>query len=428
MPIPYAVIEVFTSEKPGWKSKSVSSAIVDLVASLKIPARSAVFRGSSGSFETGEIVSTALEVLSFQVPVKIEIILPENHLAATLSLVEALVLDGVILVRRADASLHRVESRLVPRHLLVGDVMTRNPVSIDPEFSVSRALTILLESPFHALPVVDKKGRPAGMLTQGDLIRKAGLPFRFGLLPHLEEGSARALMNALETKKTREVMTSPAVTVTESQPLREAVRLLLDRGLKRMPVTGEDGKLTGMLARLDVFRTVSLLAPDWKKFREENVRVAGVRFVRDVMQDSMETVPPEAPVEEVLRRLASSGSQRLAVTGKDGELLGIVSDRDVFSRFAEARQSLLTTAAEKLGIHRTRIPWESKQHGLATAERVMTPNPVWVSPETPIQEAFQIMLDRGLKRLPVVDENRRLIGMISRDALLRCAMACESEG
>ena len=53
----------------------------------------------------------------------------------------------------------------------------------------------------------------------------------------------------------------------------------------------------------------------------------------------------------------------------------------------------------------------------------MTRNPVTVTPETPIQEAFKLMLERGLKRLPVVDSNGKLLGMAGRDALLRCAVS-----
>ncbi|MCG3191037.1 MAG: Inosine-5'-monophosphate dehydrogenase [Thermoanaerobaculia bacterium] len=422
MPVPYAVIEVFTSERPGRKGKAPAAEIVRKIASLRVPARAIVQRGSSGSFENGEVASTSLEVLSFALPVKIEIVLPERFLDQVLPAVEALVSEGVVLVRRSEASLHSMESQLVPRHLTTADVMTPHPVSVTGATSVRQALEILLKSPFHGLPVVDSDGRPVGIVTQGDLIRKGGIPIRFGLLPELGAEPAAGLMEDLEGKVCRDVMTSPVVTVKAGDPLPHAVRVLLDRGLKRLPVTDDAGRLVGMLARLDIIRVITLTAPDLAALAREEIRIGGVRLVKDVLETRTSAVEEGASIEEVLRQLAAASAQRLSVVDSEGRLVGIISDRDVLVRFAESRKGLWRLLASSLGIGSA--GGESTETARkATAASIMTRNPVTVTPETPIQDAFKLMLERGLKRLPVVDSNGKLLGMAGRDALLRCAVS-----
>jgi CBS domain-containing protein len=54
-----------------------------------------------------------------------------------------------------------------------------------------------------------------------------------------------------------------------------------------------------------------------------------------------------------------------------------------------------------------------------TADRVMTTTLITVGEEMLIEDAIKIMVEKGLKRLPVVDEEGRFKGMISRDSLLR---------
>ncbi len=58
-----------------------------------------------------------------------------------------------------------------------------------------------------------------------------------------------------------------------------------------------------------------------------------------------------------------------------------------------------------------------------TAGEVMNRDIVTVQEDAPINEAIHLMLDKAIKRLPVVDEQGKFKGMISRDALLRAGFA-----
>ena len=76
MSLDYRMIEVFTNEEAKYKGQSLHAAIVLRVRDLRIAARCIVLRGVAGCYETGEIATQGIEVLSFNMPLKIEIILP----------------------------------------------------------------------------------------------------------------------------------------------------------------------------------------------------------------------------------------------------------------------------------------------------------------------------------------------------------------
>jgi CBS domain-containing protein len=92
--------------------------------------------------------------------------------------------DGIVAVEDFHVRLHRTRRRLIPPHMRVRDVMTSGPTTVSPDTTSIDAIRILLAADFHTLPVVDAAGRPAGIIiTQGDLIRRGGMPVRLGLLP-----------------------------------------------------------------------------------------------------------------------------------------------------------------------------------------------------------------------------------------------------
>jgi CBS-domain-containing membrane protein len=53
------------------------------------------------------------------------------------------------------------------------DVMTSPVISIEPDATILQAITIMLQRRVSGLPVIDKEGRLVGMLTEGDLLRRA---------------------------------------------------------------------------------------------------------------------------------------------------------------------------------------------------------------------------------------------------------------
>jgi CBS domain-containing protein len=139
----------------------------------------------------------------------------------------------------------------------------------------------------------------------------------------------------------------------------------------------------------------------------------------DVMTGSVITVAPEATVEEIARLLLDHRISGVPVV-QNGAVLGVVSEGDLVRRVAEAGApapagwlDLFTSAAAKAFV---------RTHG-RHARDVMTAPAVSVGRETPVAEVAAMMERRRLKRLPVVDGDGMLVGIVTRANLLRALAA-----
>ena len=81
----YRIIEVFTSEEADWQGRALSSAVVEFVRDLKIAARIIVTRGIEGAYESGEIATGRIEVLTYNMPLRITVIVPAPECESVLS-------------------------------------------------------------------------------------------------------------------------------------------------------------------------------------------------------------------------------------------------------------------------------------------------------------------------------------------------------
>jgi CBS domain-containing protein len=424
MPLKYNVIEVFTSEEARWQGIPVWNAIVDHVRKSGTAARCMVSRGLAGCYENGEIASNKIEILSFNMPIKVEVILPAAELDAVLPGVEDIVTDGVVVVEDMEVRLHRTQKRLIARQLRVKDAMTAPPQTVSEQTSVSDVIRLLLGNEFNAVPVVDPAGHPVGIISQGDLISRAGMPVRLGLLAQLERHQVEEFLETVSHRTAGEIMTKPVTTVQEDKRLSEAVDVMLKHRLKRLPVVNSQNEIVGVIARSDVFHIITREAPDWKAIRAQNVFVDNVTLVRDIMRRDTHTAHPDTSVEEVVRLIDDSDIQRVAVVDDDGRLLGLISDANLLGLFSEHRAGIWDYLIRKLPFtelarrHRELV----EQTRASKAADVMKTDLLTVHEDTRIEDAIKIMAEHSIKRLPVVDENGVFKGMVSRDSVLRAGL------
>ena len=96
-------------------------------------------------------------------------------------------------------------------------------------------------------------------------------------------------------------------------------------------------------------------------------------------------------------------------------VVGIITDGDLLTRATEAeRGSVLQALSSRLkpSAH-NKVQLEHR-----TAKEVMTPNPITVYKYTPLTEALKLLLEHQIKRLPVVDADGRLVGLVGRAGVL----------
>lgn len=143
------------------------------------------------------------------------------------------------------------------------DVMRHRVVTATPETSVADAARLMLDHGISGLPVVDKAGAVVGMVTEGDLLRRAetGTGKR---RPHWLEfvlGPGPLALDYVREhgRKVGEIMTRRVIAVTPETPLEEVVGLMEKRHVKRLPVL-DGGRLAGIVSRASLLPVLAHLA------------------------------------------------------------------------------------------------------------------------------------------------------------------------
>jgi len=130
-------------------------------------------------------------------------------------------------------------------------------------------------------------------------------------------------------------------------------------------------------------------------------------FVSRSMTRKVITVDSETPVIEAQELMADSNIRHLPVVDLNQQLVGIVTDRDI--RSALPYNYLKDTCSEE----------QREQFCALPVKDIMTKDPIAISPTYTIQDALLLIQNSKVGALPVVDDNRRLKGIISVRDLLR---------
>jgi CBS-domain-containing membrane protein len=139
--------------------------------------------------------------------------------------------------------------------LKAADVMTRGAVTVASACSIEEAARLMLSHRISGLPVVDAGGTVVGMLTEGDLLRRAeiGTERRRSRWLELLLGPGRLARDYVHTHagKVGDVMTPEVVAIAPETPLEEAVGLMERHHIKRLPVIAKT-RLVGILSRANL--------------------------------------------------------------------------------------------------------------------------------------------------------------------------------
>jgi len=302
-------------------------------------------------------------------------------------------------------------------------------------------VNLLLAAPFRALPVIDGQQRLQGIISTGDLINAGFLPMRRGLVQtalELDDLTAEAIESPLEharqsTRTAQDIMNRQVRSVTPDISIRETAQIMLETGLRRLPVTTTDGKLVGMVTRTDLLQaTLSspLMSPQANSVTQPLQRTAPLtdrppqlQPVSNYLNRDVVTVREQAPIAEVIDALITSPLKRVIVVDSEEHVQGIISDVDILSHLQEeARPGLLSILTSWARGKPGRLPTSTLQTSpgkARVAADLMNRDVVTVSEMTSVQKTIERMMTMGRKVVPVVDVQGRLVGVVGRSDLLR---------
>lgn len=168
--------------------------------------------------------------------------------------------------------------------MIASDVMTRNVISVAPDATIAEAVELMLQRGISGLLVVDAKGMLAGIVTEGDLLRRdeLGTERRRSWWLRLIASPGRQAADFTRThgRKVADVMTRDVLSVNMSAPLEEIVALMEEHRVKRVPVL-EGDRVVGVVSRADLLRALSVAA------RERGAAAADDPTIRDHILDTL---------------------------------------------------------------------------------------------------------------------------------------------
>jgi acetoin utilization protein AcuB len=129
--------------------------------------------------------------------------------------------------------------------MLIKERMTHNPIIIREDTSLDDALRIMRENKVRRLPVLDKKGKLVGIVSEKDLLYASPSP--------ATTLSVWEIHGLLARIKVKELMTKNVVTVCEDCPIEEAARVMVDNKIGGLPVVRGD-QLVGIITETDLFK------------------------------------------------------------------------------------------------------------------------------------------------------------------------------
>ncbi len=144
----------------------------------------------------------------------------------------------------------------------IKEIMTKDVITVRTDTKVRQVAALLGENNIGAVPVFDKSGALAGIITESDLfIKEKGIPFSVVKIPHIfnqwvEPRKLTAIYADIDANVASDVMSSPVITISPEAEVGEAASLMFTHQISRLPVV-DDNQLVGILSRSDIIRLMA---------------------------------------------------------------------------------------------------------------------------------------------------------------------------
>lgn len=406
-------LRIYINDSDRWRGQPLSTALLDLMHSRGL-AGATLFRGLAGYGAHSVIHSNRLEALAMDLPEVVETVDSSEAISALLEAISAMVPGSLITVE--DMRVVMLPDRHLnpfPADRSAAEVMTRQVVTLTPQMPVYRAWQEMLDHTLKAMPVVDADRHVLGILTDEDLLARAGIQQRLSVAVRMDRAEIdRQIKSLMEsTLIVADVMSHPVVTALDSETLGVVTARMVKNSLKRLPVIDSDGCLVGMISRLDILRQV---ASSQTEIHPRQQKVPLGASVADVMISEIPTVTETDSLQQIIEKFAAADTNKVIVVDGSNRAVGLISDADVVTRVHPDKRVTILSALRRA----SRPP-----AGQETAADLMSAGVLTVSGECPIVVAVRKMLAESRKWMVVVDRDAHPIGLVDRQILLEALIS-----
>lgn len=144
--------------------------------------------------------------------------------------------------------------------------------------------------------------------------------------------------------------------------------------------------------------------------------------VEALMTREVITIGRDSSLKEAARRMIEAGISGLLVTDNEGSLEGVITEADFVKAESDRRATKRARLLRWFGHDEGTIPSTER-----LVEDVMTAEVITLTPDADHAAAARLMRKAGVKRIPIVDENDRLVGILSRSDILRAFARTDSD-
>lgn len=278
----------------------------------------------------------------------------------------------------------------MPKNIFIEDIMVRDVACATLPGSRDEVLKILKNKHISGVPVL-KDSRVVGIVT------------RTNLLQNPEEEQLALLM------------TRGAITITPGADLQTAARLLLEHGIRRLPVVN-DGKLVGLVTVADIVGAIA----------DMNIDIP----IKDYVEKQVVTIYSETPLPVAARIMELAGVKAVPILDASLELVGIISDRDVIA--ASVIEDSVEMSDMSSGLDDDAWTWESMRDTMSiyySVSRIKVPDllgsdimikePITATYIASISDCARKMKRNRIDQIPVINSNRKLQGLLRDHDLLK---------
>ena len=265
----------------------------------------------------------------------------------------------------------------------VADIMTNVPIVVEVPGSRSDAINVMVRNKLTGVPVV-----------------RSGDGMLVGIV------SRKDVFNKFDEEQLSLIMKKDIITVSPEASISDVAKIFVEKRIHRLPVV-EKGKLVGIITPTDLLDEV--------KAKKSKMKA------EDVITTTCVTAYVEDPLSYIVASMRVSKCVAFPVLDARGDLVGIITDRDLFIDQTEDKEALsamgLDESSESLIGYRNVLPlfYVATDKDIPEEHIVkgfMVKDPVTVFKKTSVSDIAKIMKQNDFGQIPVHGNKDELVGMV----------------